>query len=212
MRVARSKHDNLDSPADTAAAGSPADVTLTRLLLSVSLSVPTTLSSYAPADLLSLLPLATHALPFASVTAGSTPTVPVTLTTASLVPAAASANATTSIIAIPIAASLAAAAFLAPVAFAPAYREAREESDKVCRAWLVRSGVNRGALGWTGGAGHKAVSGTYVRMRWVIKCEAPGARGRGHKTTHKTDKVAPKLLCIYCLYYPRSSISSYRYN
>ena len=49
-------------------------------------------------------------------------------------------------------------------------------------------------------------------MRWVIKCEAPGARGRGHKTTHKTDKVAPKLLCIYCLYYPRSSISSYRYN
>mmetsp|Transcript_20062 Transcript_20062/g.50756 ORF Transcript_20062/g.50756 Transcript_20062/m.50756 type:complete len:225 (-) Transcript_20062:134-808(-) len=30
------------------------------------------------------------------------------------------------------------------------YREAREESDKVCRAWLVRSGVNRGALGWTG--------------------------------------------------------------
>ena len=65
------------------------------------------------------------------------------------------------------------------------YREAREESDKVCRAWLVRSGVNRGALGWTGGAGQKrAVSGTYVRMRWVIKCEAPGARGTGHKTTY----------------------------
>ena len=75
-----------------AAAASPADVTLTRLLVSVSLSVATTLASYAPADLLSLLSLATHALPFASVTAGSTPTVHVTLTTATWVPAAASAE------------------------------------------------------------------------------------------------------------------------
>ena len=102
--------------ADVAVA--PADVTLTRLLVSVFPSVGATLPSYAP--LLSLLPLATHALPFASVTVGFTPTVPVTLTTAALVPAAASANATTSPVATPVATFLAAAAFLVPVTFAPA--------------------------------------------------------------------------------------------